>query len=340
MAESTEDQFNWWHQKLAGKDPDWERGHPPSGYFRRNFTVNVGEPGKRIGKPGTEAIAIWRNDDGEVLCHRTSGFKTPQDVDEIEELFAQISRSPVSYEDYRHFRDNDEWPARESDVPDAIATIGDNSGALETDLQRAVAAVDDLMEKFNDWQKSIDGKITTQEQADKAAHFADQFGRCQKRADDLRKVEKEPHLKAGRDVDGAWKPVIATAETAKKDAKDLITPFLRAKAEKERKRAEEERKNAEEEAKRAVEENDFIPPEPVKVSEPKPVSVGSAGRKTSLRTYKYAEVTDVKACAGYFASFNNPPTELVELLTKLARKSLDAGHEVPGAELKQEMRAA
>ena len=346
-------QFDWYYAALKGNKIDWERGSPPSGYFRRDYThVFPGEPGKKTSERRSEAIAIWRQDEdgqfsdtGEYKCWRSSDFRTPTDVDFIEELFAQVHANAVPHDEFLAFRETGEWPAdkaREVKV-DEPPGIGHNSGEPESDLAKATAAIENLKEQFSDWFKAIGGKINSDAEADKAANFSAEFAKYEKRAATLHKQEKAPHLEAGRAVDAAWKPLIKAADDAKRKAKDVITPHLNAKAAAERKRAQEDADRLAKEAAALAEkeaEEGFVEPTPQPVApEPTKVSAGTIG-KVSLRTFKSTEISDVKACAGYFASFTNPPTELVEVLKKLARKSLDAGHDVPGAKLIEEQRAA
>lgn len=353
------DQFTWWRAALKGDRLDWDLLAPPSGYFRNdyNFTPK-GEPGKRKAERRTEAVAIWRAgpdgqfaEDGEYHVFRTGDFQTRQDVDFISELFASISGKPVSFEDYTAFRNTGEWPAdkaRKVEDPEAAenerAVIGSNSGDDGSDLKKATRALADLKQQYEDWLKSIGGKISSDEEADKAANFSAQFAKYEKRCTALHKEAKQPFLDGGREVDNAWKPVISDAATAKKAAKDVTTPYLVAKQQEADRKAREEaerlRKEAEAQAEREA-DTGFLPPEPVAIKEPEPVKVkaGTTGR-VILKEYKFAVITDPKACAGYFASFTNPPAELIEVLTKLSKKALDAGIDVPGAEIKSEKRAA
>lgn len=321
------DQWAWWRAALKGDNPDWERGNPPSGYFR---------------SAKGECCAIWRDENGTLQAWRSGGKYTPPagDVDKIEEFFATTCRDnrarPISAAEYKAFMEAGKWPDQ---VDEAPATIGDNSGAVASDLDAARAAVDDLFEQYRDWKREIGGKVTTKENADKAANFGDRFGKFEKRADDLRKVEKQPHMDAATAVDNAWRPIITTAKDAKTEAKNLLTRYLKEEQRKRDEAAAAERERLRKEAE-AAREKGFVEPEPVKEPEPQRVHAGTQGRVASLRTYKSAVITDLKAAAAFFAEMDQPPPDFVKAITAAAFKVMSAGMKVPGAEIKEEQRTA
>ncbi|WP_457797591.1 hypothetical protein [Methylocystis sp. S23] len=113
--------------------------------------------------------------------------------------------------------------------------MGDNSQNLEPH-EALQADINNLADAARDWLKSIGGKITTQEQADKAANYATEFGKLEKRGQDKHKAEKAPHLEAGRAVDAAWKPVIDLADQKKRFMKKAFETWA---VEEQRKRSEE-----------------------------------------------------------------------------------------------------
>lgn len=235
---------------------------------------------------------------------------------------------------------------RDYEDEDARAKIGDNSGAASPATIMA-DRIADVNQQIADWLKEIGGKITTDEQADRAANFAALLGELEKEAEALHKVEKAPWLEGGRTVDAAWKPLIEKAAASKGRVKrDYVTPYLvekqrriDAEAKAERERIAAERAKAEQEAAAAG-----VEPKPVEElppPEPERVKAGTrGGRATALRTVKVAEITDLAALASYLAGMGNPPPDFVEVCKKLAEKMMKAGVTVPGAKLNDEQRAS
>ena len=330
-----------------------------------------------------EPVAIWK--DGDEWACAKPGF-CPTKQDEIDELFSRVCRDAVPEDVYRAVVEGGMWPdqveeraaaerteperlgptetqeamygqgrsisqenmgvERDYEDEDARAKIGDNSGAASPSEIMA-DRIADVNQQIADWLKEIGGKITTDEQADKAANFAALLGELEKEAEALHKVEKAPWLEGGRTVDAAWKPLIEKAATSKGRVKrDYVTPYLvekqrriDAEAKAERERIAAERAKAEQEAAAAGVEPPApeLPPAP----EPERVKAGTrGGRATALRTVKVGEITDLPALAAFIAGMSTPPAEFVEVCKKLAEKMMKAGVTVPGAKLNDEQRAS
>lgn len=330
-----------------------------------------------------EPVAIWK--DGEEWACAKPGF-CPTKQDEIDDLFSRVCRDAVPEDVYRAVVAGGPWPdqveertpaerivqpsepiertepellgptetqqamygqGRADDAPEnERATPGGNSGAVSP---AAVMAdrIADVNQQIADWLKEIGGKITTDEQADKAANFAALLGELEKEAEALHKVEKAPWLEGGRTVDAAWKPLIEKAATSKGRVKrDYVTPYLvekqrriDAEAKAERERIAAERAKAEQQAAAAGVEAPPVeePPPP----EPERVKAGTrGGRATALRTVKVGEITDLPALAAFIAGMSPPPAEFIEVCKKLAEKMMKAGVTVPGAKLNDEQRAS
>ena len=77
---------------------------------------------------------------------------------------------------------------------------------------------------------------------------------CTKNAEAERVAEKEPHLAAGRAVDGFFKRITDELAGAKKTLEQRLTTYQRKKAEDERRRREEEERLRREEAERLARE--------------------------------------------------------------------------------------
>lgn len=315
------DPWRFWTEALKGNfiEDLIQRGYPQLGCYRDKF----------------RAVYIYRDESGALGCRVTSGY-APRHEDEIDELFGFVCRHPISYELYESIRDFGKWP--EDVETSSERGIGDNSQNLAPH-EALQAEINNLADSAREWLKSIGGKIATQEQADKAANYATEFGKLEKRGQDKHKVEKAPHLEAGRAVDAAWKPVIELADSKKKGAKRLFEAWAieegnRRKAEAAR-IAEEQRKV--EEARR-VEADASGEPIPADEAPPPPpvvenVKAGTRGR-VSMRTRTKWEITDRRAFIDYLLAMDNPPPDLISTLDMIASRIGSAGGNPPGVEAK------
>lgn len=94
------------------------------------------------------------------------------------------------------------------------------------------------------------GEITTPERAGKIEELKNDLKKAVADAEKARKIEKEPHLEAGRVIDAKWKELTEKGTLAVKTANTALTPFLQKvqaekDADKERLRKEAEAKAAE-----------------------------------------------------------------------------------------------
>jgi hypothetical protein len=301
--------WSFWRDSLAGLNPDLpDRPDVPCGYFRdRN-----------------NALAVWIDDSGDVVWDRTPAQYVPRNLNELYDAFAYFSKGAITYEAYTAFLDAGHWPEDVAERPIEPAGIGHNSGDLKPfELMRE--RVRDVGEQVRDFFASIGGAITAQEHADKAANFKSLFGDLEGEAEKARKAEKEPILKAGREIDAAWNPVVELASGSKKKLASLLTPFLREQEAK----ARAAEKAASDAAQAAGEAS------PVVAASAK---AGTRGRTVSLRTVKAVKITDLSAVAGYLAGINS--VELREVCERLSFKLLNTGVPVPGAEIETRKEAA
>ncbi|MEJ0096195.1 MAG: hypothetical protein WDN46_23105 [Methylocella sp.] len=248
----TVNQYARWQAALAGKPMEWSRGDVPSGFFRQGTSK------------GQEAIAIWRDETGKIQCKRSifgDGSKLTSE-DEIGEELSGCFVYPIPYELYTAVtRDKAEWPPEYktrltmkeqqagliwtlelgrkklgADIePEAAenprAVAGSNSEGVvevlapEKDLQDRI---DKVSTRAKDFLKSIKNSPTTKEEADKLADFATKMSEFKTTAEDKHKVEKEPHLKAGRAVDAKWFGMRNAAEALRAGYLVILNGWLTA----------------------------------------------------------------------------------------------------------------
>ena len=125
------------------------------------------------------------------------------------------------------------------------------SERLAEDYSDLLASVEKLAVEANAAPKSIEDDDTSNSVADLIKSIA----AAAKRAESTRVAEKEPHLQAGRDVDGFFKVrALDRLERMKTSLSLRVTDYLRRKAQEERRRREEEERLRREEAARALRE--------------------------------------------------------------------------------------
>lgn len=331
--------YAWWTAALKlgnGRELTREQmsalgitSEPQCGFYRKRT------------KNGTdEAVAIWDSGAGLVAV-------IGDRVSDPDHAWSWGCKWPISEVLYREIEAGGAWP---DEVPSAPAVgIGHN---LPTDPHEAIMleyqSEKDMAEEF------MRTPVTTQEQADKIAVWSKKLASISKRATDLHRVEKQPHLDAGRAVDDKWREAKEGPDLLSKRLKSHLNPYLREleRIEVERQRkAQEERdakRRAAEEAERAARqsENEYEKAqaerlareaaEAEKAAEARNPNAGRTGAKVSLRTFVSAEITDYDALV--IALKDRP--EMRELVQSLANRAAKSGKELAGMKIVEEKRAA
>lgn len=308
-------------------------------YWREALAVR-----KPVDAPhGVIAFGFYRARDGEAIAFteegvwRSSDRPIPNHNDTMLDLFARVSPYPVEHAAFLAYCETGRWP-------DEVAPV-----EVPADLpahERTDAELSAQREAMAAWFKEIGGKVTTQEQANKAGNFADVFAKLEKASDEARKSEKEPHLEAGRAVDAKWQPIVKRAAELKTWAKSTTTAFLiaeKARIAAEEKAAAEARAKAAreaEEARRAAEATGAPPPAAELAPPPAPPPQKAKAAKVHLRTRNVHEITDIRALLTYFADMNQTPPDLLAVCQTLVNRMRAAGVEVPGVVTKQIEEAA
>ena len=135
---------------------------------------------------------------------------------------------------------------------------------------------------------------------------------------------------------------MAAADAAKKA---ILAPTLdyrkRRAAEEDAKRQEElkRQREAQEAARKAAEEARAAGASGAPAPAPAPVQLAPK-KPTGLRTVRVCQITDLQAIAAQIAAMDNPPAEFVDACRTIARRMLESGAAVNGAEIVTEQRAA
>lgn len=181
-------------------------------------------------------------------------------------------------------------------------------------------------------EKASAAEVTDQASADAATGILDRLRRLLELAEAERVKEKEPHLRAGQEVDDRWKKVRGPGLTAGEALKGKRTAWLKAEQVRLNAEAEAARIQAEKEAKAKGEE----PP----VVEPKRATAGTSyGRQSGLKKVKVAKIVDLPMLVNalVFAG-NGPDADAEAYFQSRADKALRAGITLPGVEIVVEER--
>lgn len=318
--------WEWWTNALAGKFGPIHDGCPEHGYYRTRFKDKPWEP-----------VAIWCEDG------KWYAMRGERQVD-ASEIWTWCCRAPITYEAYTKAIEGGGW----DDEPEAPA-IGHNLPADPFEaLQVEFAAEKEQAEAF------LKLPIKTQADADRAAVWSKRLSTIAKKATDLHKVEKQPHLDAGRNVDNKWRDLKEEPDALSKKLKRHLDDYLREQQriemERQRKAQEEadrKRREAEEAAREAAQQENAAAAAEAKrlqdeaaqaerEAQARNASAGRTGAKVSLRTFVYAEIIDFDAL---LMALKNR-AEIREVVEMLASRAARSGVELAGMAIKSEQRAA
>lgn len=321
--------YDYWQNALQGNFGPVHDGDAQPGFYRRRLVR---------GGPFVP-VAIWH--DGDKMVALVDG-KTADPVD----IWTWVCQAPITEQAYHRAMGGGGW-ADEPRAPDAPA-----SGNMPSDPHEALTV---------EWQgekevgeEILSKPITTQEQANQAAVYAKRVAGVAKKAADHHKVEKQPHLDAGRAVDDKWRDLKEEPADMGKRVKRHMDAFLLEQQRKERERQEaarreEERlrREAEEAARQASQADDEAAKAEAerlqkeadakaKEAEARNAQAGRTGAKVALRTFVSAEITDYDALLMALKD----RAEIKEVVVSLANRAARSGVDLPGMVRKEEQRAA
>jgi len=295
------DKYAYWLEALDGSFGAITEIAPQAGFYRKK-TAGVWLP-----------VAIWEEHEvtwaqiGKEDPNGSSGF--------VRQTWIDCAKHPVTEKNYRHALATGQWLGEAPAEPSSPG-LGHNQPPegfddLEATIHtQAVAA--------EAWIK--DRQIETQSDADTCETLANALLKLKKQAEDEHTAEKAPHLKAGREVDAKYKPLIAQAADWAKRLKAAATDYLLAR----------------EREKQAAAAQAIAAGKTAVRTEMRATTSGTSGRKLSLRTVRTAHIEDWDSAIAFFKA--NP--ELRELVQKLANKCVQVGASVPGVKAVEEKVAA
>ncbi len=240
---------------------------------------------------------------------------------------------------------------------DAAAPLGHNNPP-QNDFEKFEAKLKEWLAGADVWagRAELDADL-----APRARDFIDGVKKFGRKADEARKVEKEPHLAASRDVDARWKSITDAAAKIATIVEPKLLAYMRA----EQKKADDARREAEAiaakaaaekraaedaaakavtasariEAERKADQAAQIEQSAQRAAETGPVRVESAtglARSAGLKTIRRARITDIKRALLHFSA-DPKLREIVEQLANAEiRASKGAAISIPGIDIDEE----
>lgn len=304
-------------------------GEPWTGFFRVRRKDGDWDP-----------VQFWQGADGAWYAVRNN---RPVDRDHVEDLFLRAVKEPVSEAAYDRAIAGNGWEDQPERPP---AGIGHNSG--ETDPFEALriewAGERELAFEF------LKKPIETKADADKASIWAHRLKDIAKRADKLHAAEKAPHLTKAKRVDNKWRELRDEPAGLSKRLKQHQLAWLqeqeRIERERQRKAAAEAERLRHEAAEALV--NAGTPEQRAEAGEKLAAAkeaereaeqfqrpqAGRTHEKTSLRTYRKGQITDLDA----FLAAVKDEHEIQEACQRLANRFALQQRPVAGMEIIEERR--
>src|SRR5215471_9884341 len=148
-----------------------------------------------------KAVAIWPDADG--LNFLVDGRQLHPH--EFEDVWLKVCRRPVTEQQWRDYGDKGVWW-------DFDPVLSETFGHNIANSDDPVALAEMLKTLQNAAQRY--SKIEDEDASKRAHGIRNRINDLRLRAEKLHKAEKEPHLKAGQEVDRKWNPMVKDANAA------------------------------------------------------------------------------------------------------------------------------
>lgn len=281
--------YNYWTAALAGKPAQLFGDSPCAGFYRKPIMERDAKSGNNR-RVGWTPVAVFMRDGA--LTARVGSETMTGDI--LVDLWSWVAKYPVSEEWYRLVAEKGgEWPDAKTrqdtqsvgpvavlhtnpipagavtpvDVERQIEELtGERTSPEEQERRRQAAVREEIKEQIAVAGAGVPAyaKIESDEASTRATGLRNMLMDLAGTADKTREALKAPHLKAEREIDAEWQPIIKQArEFARqiKDARDSWEDTKRAAAlEAQRRAQDEQRVRDEENAKNDIRDE---PPPPV-----------------------------------------------------------------------------
>ena len=322
------DQYQWWRDALAGKNPPVHADHPQSGFFKMR-TIKDGP---------WVPVAIWTDKDVRYCL-------VGNQQRDAASVWTSCAGRPVPEAAAKTAFRTGQWPGDAPPVTDQQAGSNNPPSDVTELIPLEIDAADE-------WLSAVK-TITTQVDSDIASNKVANLRKLKKDAEVAHEKEKAPHLAAGRAVDKKYNPKIEDAGNAVKRLLAAVTVFQNAekarlqkiadeaaRVENEKRMAEYKRQQDEaaeiaaakfEEPPKPVAAPDLVTPETVKIK-----SGGASGKVVGLRKVKFAVIEDYDKALIALKGHK----ELKELVQKQAHRACKAGVPLDGVKFDEREEAA
>lgn len=298
------DPYAYWREALEGRFAAIVETEPQEGFYKTRSSGDFWLP-----------VAIW-SEQGVVWAMVGSEDASAAE-DHVRSVWMRCAKYPVVEKDYRYAAKTGTWPGLAPASKENADLFGHNNPP--EGFEAVAQAIVNQTNEARAWLK--ERTISSQEDADRCETWANHFLSLRKRAEADHKVEKTPHLDAGRKVDAKYKPLIDVATKMVSTLKNAATQYLIER--------EAEKRAA---AAQSIAKGEVAPAR----QEVRATTSGNSGRKLALRTHKFAVVDDWDKAIAFFK--DNP--QLREVVQGLADDCAKIGAPVPGVTFKEEQRAA
>jgi hypothetical protein len=300
MMDDIDRSFRWWSDSLRGTRGPIDADNPRSGFYRsKNKDKSL------------SAVAIWYDTQTGELRYQDNGRDVADQL--ARERWPYVSKRPITEACFWTFRDTGVW----SDVDEAVQVA-----PAEEDVEPNVA----LAKKIGDLKASADkyAKIESDEAMVLAQSVRAELMEQSTKADKLREAEKAPHLKAGREVDAKYQPMIKIADAAALAVRRALESWNDHKL---------AQLAAAQKAAAAAVVEEMGAPAPVISNAPLPSTQirGGGGRAASVAVKPRVTAINLDKA---FKQFREVP-ELEELFIRLAQRAIDAGLPCEAATVEQ-----
>lgn len=321
MTDASENPYAFYNASLAGQKPALHESDPQPGFYRMKW--------KKDGP--WVLVAAWLDDDDQLV-----GFMDGQTVDRdrLEERWTYFAQHPVQEDLWRAVNAGEQsWP---DDAP--AAGLGHNSGDDgEQDKHAILTSQLAALEKQAD--AILETPVETEEEAEARAALAKGLDKIGSDAEKTRKVEKQPHLDAGKAVDAHWNKLRDAAKDKSSEVKRTLNAYMREQDRLKREEAERLRREAMEQAKRS-DDQDAVAEKMAEAQalETKKTTVGTTGAKVRMREVVTGVIVDWDKVLADPQIRKHP--EFMSFVDQLCTRAVRAGKSIDGVERKEEQVAA
>lgn len=306
--------YDNYFRRLKGEEVPNYDAEPDPGFYRKRDK-------DRSGKITWQPVAYFYKDD---ILHCVMSNNLLSEQYGLE-MWTHCCDHPITEAEYRRVADDGlPWSDQDATVQAQQSDAGAPEEGYKAKLERQIKEAEEGAKKY----EAIDSDTL----AAQAQDARDNLNKLSKRADNIRKVELDPHQAEVDKINAKWQPLVKSSKAAADTLRSKMEDWERTKRE-QAQIAEDKYQRA---ADRAIASGRDLPPPPSESNAPAPAAQikGASGRAANVSTIKIAVIDDIAKVFDYFKGH----AEVVEILQKLANKAVQAGITVPGTSVKDDVK--